>query len=163
MKHLLLFVTVLTAFSFTVKKTQVTDNLLLTDTGKYERKKVSIINWGSRAIYLSPAVYFKETKNDIISKIGEDKFNDVQFKCSASGWPDVMSESSLDNPELKTKMNKLKMYRIAVYQHIYNGNIFDKYAILEVPYAENADWDAAIKWERSIYFLLKETDVKLID
>ncbi len=163
MKHLLLFVTVLTAFSFTVKKTQVTDNLLLTDTGKYERKKVSIINWGSRAIYLSPAVYFKETKNDIISKIGEDKFNDVQFKCSASGWPDVMSESSLDNPELKTKMNKLKMYRIAVYQHIYNGNIFDKYAILEVPYAENADWDAAIKWEGSIYFLLKETDVKLID
>ncbi len=163
MKHLLVFATVLIAFSFTTKKAQVIDNLLLTDTGKYERKKVSIINWGSRAIYLSPAVYFKETKNDIVSKIGEDKFNDMQFKCSASGWPDVMSESTLDKPELKTKMNKLNMYRIAVYQHIYNGNIFDKYAILEVPYAENADWDADVKWEGSIYFLLKETDIKLID
>ena len=163
MKPFLLFAAVFMILSFTTKTAQVPDNLLLRDTGNYERKKVNIVNWGSRAIYLSPAVYFKETKQEIIRKIGEEKFNDLQFKCSASGWPDVMSESTSDKPELKTKMNKLHMYRIAVYQHIYNGNLFDKYAILEVPYTENADWHPTVKWEGSIYFLIKETDVKVMD
>ncbi len=55
------------------------------------------------------------------------------------------------------------MYRIAVYQHKYNGNTFDRYAILEIPYAENADWDATVKWEGNIYFLLNEKDVKLFE
>lgn len=163
MKYALLLSSLLMAFSFTAKSVSTPEFMLPADTAKYERKKVSIIHWGSRAIYLSPAVYFKETKQEIISIIGEDKFTDMQFKCSASGWPDVMSESTSDKPELKTKMNKLNMYQIAVYQHKYNGKTFDRYAILEVPYAENAAWDADVKWEGSIYFLLKETDVKVME
>lgn len=163
MKLLLLFVSILMAFSFTTIKTVSTQKFITTDTLKYKRERVSVTNWGSRALYLSPTVYFKETKNDLISKIGNDKFEDLQFKCSASGWPAIFSESGLDKTELIRKMNELKMYRIAVYQHKYNGNTFDRYAILEIPYAENADWDATVKWEGNIYFLLNEKDVKLFE
>jgi hypothetical protein len=151
------------AFSFTTIKTVNTQKIITSDTVKYKRERVSITNWGSRALYLSPTAYFKETKNDLISIIGNDKFEDLQFKCSASGWPEIFSKSILDNPEELKKMNELKMYRIAVYQHKYNGKTFERCAILEIPYAENADWDATVKWEGNIYFLLNEKDVKLFE
>jgi hypothetical protein len=151
------------AFSFTTSKNVNTQKISTTDTVTYKRERVSVTNWGSRALYLSPVAYFKETKNDLISKLGNDKFEDLQFKCSASGWPAIFSKSMLDQSELLKKMNELKMYRIAVYQHKYNGNTFDRYAVLEIPYAENADWDATVKWEGNIYFLLNEKDVKLFE
>jgi hypothetical protein len=163
MKLLLLFVSIVMAFSFTTRKTVYIQKINTTDTVKYKRERVSVTDWGSRALYLSPTLYFKETKDDLISKIGNDKFEDLQFKCSASGWPAIFSNSVSNTPEGIKKMNELKMYRIAVYQHKFNGNTFERSAVLEIPYAENADWDATVKWEGNIYFLLNEKDVKLFE
>lgn len=120
---------------------------------------VKVISWGSRAIYLLGDSYFNETKDDIIAQIGQTKFDDMKNKCSSAGWPSAMYNDNDADSIVDAKMNQLKMYQIAAYQHKYNGNVFDRYVILEVPYAENAEWDPTVTWEGSIYFIIKEADV----
>ena len=123
---------------------------------------VKVISWGSRAIYLLGDSYFNETKDDIIAQIGQAKFDDMKNKCSSAGWPSAMYNDNDVDSIVDAKMNQLKMYQIAAYQHKYNGNVFDRYVILEVPYAENADWDTTVTWEGSIYFIIKESDVQVV-
>ena len=117
---------------------------------------------GNRDIYLLGDSYFNETKDDIIAQIGQAKFDDMKNKCSSTGWPSAMYNDIDADSIVDAKMNQLKMYPIAAYQHKYNGNVFDRYVILEVPYAENADWDATVTWEGSIYFIIKESDVEQV-
>ncbi|MGG9972193.1 hypothetical protein ACQ33O_10400 [Ferruginibacter sp. SUN002] len=132
------------------------------DTTDKQKVLVKVKSWGSRAIYLLGSNYFTETRDEIIEQIGLSKFEDVQSKCSSSGWPSAMYDGEGDEAVVDAKMNKLRMYQIAVYQHKYNGNVFEKTSILEVPYSENTEWDANVKWEGSIYFLINEKDVEAI-
>ncbi|MDZ4794675.1 MAG: hypothetical protein SGI83_10380 [Bacteroidota bacterium] len=64
----------------------------------------------------------------------------MQSKCSLSGWPEGFYKPDLNEQEDKAfdaELNKLKMYKIAAFTHIYNGKTFDPYSILRVPFEEN--------------------------
>lgn len=137
-------------------------SVVQTDTAVKEKVLVKVTSWGSRAIYLLGNDYFKETKDEIIAQLGDAKFEDMQKKCSSAGWPSALYDSEGEEAAVDTKMNKLTMYKIASYQHKFNGNVFDRYAIIEVPYADNVNWDANVVWEGSVYFLIKETDVEVV-
>lgn len=132
------------------------------DTTGEEKALVKVTSWGSRAIYLLGNDYFKETKDEIIKQLGQAKFEDMQKKCSSAGWPSAMNDVDGEEAAVDTKMNKLTMYKIASYQHKFNGNVFDRYAIIEVPYTDNVNWDTNVVWEGSVYFLIKETDVEAV-
>lgn len=137
-------------------------------TGSFPVKGEPVIvrDWGSRALIILSDSYFDATKDSIISKIGQEEFEEMQKRCSTSGWPDGFYKSGLSDDEDKAydeKLGRLKMYRIASYTHIYNGKVFDRYAILRVPFEENKSLDPAIVWKGNIYFLLHEKDVELID
>lgn len=126
---------------------------------------VKVNEWGSRAYYLLDG-YFKETKSDIIKLVGEEEFNKIKKNCGSGAWPSEFRPSDgISDADEKTfyeKLNKLKMFKIATYQHKYNGNIFDKYVILKIPYHENEFWNSNVKWDEDVYFIIKETDVEEI-
>jgi uncharacterized protein YceK len=124
---------------------------------------VRVKNWGSRALMILSDNYFSATKDSIIFQIGQQEFDELKSRCSASGWPGGLYVSGLsekDDAAFDLKLNNLKMYQIASYTHIYNGMTFDRYVILRVPYEENASWDSNVKWVGNVYFLLKEADVE---
>lgn len=132
------------------------------DTNKAVPVKVK--NWGSLAVYITET-FFAETKEDIIKQIGEDEFNWMKTHCSESGWPTNFSPIGLEEEaqaKFEKHRNELKLLRVASYQHKYNGNVFDRYVVLRVPYEQNRSWDDKLSWERSFYFIIKEEDVEEI-
>lgn len=136
-------------------------------TGRFPVKGelVTVTDWGSRSLYILSDKYFSATRDSIVSQIGEAEFEEMKNKCSVSGWPEGFYKANLNEEEDKAfdvELNKLKMYMIAAYTHIYNGNTFDRYVILRVPFEENVNWSPPMKWDVNVYFLLKEKDVKLI-
>lgn len=121
-------------------------------------------SWGSLAVYITET-FFAETEEDIIKQIGEDEFNWMKTHCSESGWPVNFSPIGLDEEaqaKFEKHRNELKLFRIASYQHKYNGNLFDRYVVLRVPYEDNKSWDDKLNWERSFYFIIKEEDIEEI-
>ena len=140
---------------------------LYAQTGNYTPKpdKVDVIDWGSLSIWIGND-FFNATKDSIVAQIGEEEFEWMKNHCTSRNWPKGMYNSSLDEEEDKKhmeKLNRLNKYKIATYQHIYNGQVFERYAILRIPYEDNRDWDPAMKWERAVYFLLSESDTREID
>jgi hypothetical protein len=154
MKQIFIFVCTFFLLSFC----KATD--LANDT-TVKGKLVKVNQWNSRGIFLFDT-YFAETKDDIIKQTGEAEFEQIKSHCGASAWPPEMNDMESPDSVADAKMNKLKMYQVASFQHKYNGNVFDREVILRVPYEENKDWDANAKWEGNIYFILKESDVEVI-
>ena len=123
---------------------------------------VTVTNWGSLALYLLTNTYFSETKDSIIAQIGPEEFGKMERSCSIAGWPEGFYSSDDDKGQ-DEKMNRLKMYKIAAYTHIFNGTVFDRYVIVRVPYSENKEWNKTVSWEGNLYFMLKEKDVRLLN
>ncbi len=126
---------------------------------------VKVTDWGSRSIYILSGNFFLETKDSIVAQVGEEEFNEIRDKCSSGDWPKGLYKPDLSDEEDKAfddRLNKLKMYRIATFTHIYNGITFERHVILRVPYEENKNWDKSVQWEGNVYFLLKEIDVEIL-
>lgn len=159
MKKLLLGLTFI--YALTASGQQGFDNQHYPVKGKLVRVK----NWGSRALMILSDNYFAATQDSIIFQVGQQEFDELKSRCSASGWPKGLYVSGLsdeDDHAFDQKLNGLKMYQIASYTHIYNGKTFDRHVILRVPYEENKNWDTGVKWAGNVYFLLKETDVEIV-
>jgi hypothetical protein len=125
---------------------------------------VNVKNWGSRALMILSDNYFSATRDSIIYQVGDQEFEEISKHCAANGWPDGLyspGSSGQDEKSFDEKLNKLKIYRIATYTHIYNGKTFDRYIILRVPFEENKGWDATVRWTGKVYFLLKESDIEI--
>jgi hypothetical protein len=123
---------------------------------------VTVNDWGSRSLYFISTTFFAETKDSILLQTGQQEFDEMEKKCGVSGWPKGFYIAGLPPEEDKifdAKLNKLKMYKIAAYTHIYNGKLFARHVILRIPFEENRSWDPGIQWEGNIYFLLEEKDV----
>jgi len=122
---------------------------------------VKVKDWDSRSI-IQFENFFDATQGSIIAQVGKEEFDNLKSRCTNAGWPVGIYRPDLTNEEdeaFDSLLNKLRMYKIAAYTHIYNGKTFDRYVILRVPYDENKNWDTNVKWEGNIYFLLKEDDV----
>ncbi len=122
---------------------------------------VDVVRWGSLSVIIMKG-FFNETKDSIIESIGKAEFDEMQFKCSSSGWPVTFYKFGMGDEEdtaFEKKLMTLKKYRIAGFQHVYNGIPYERYTIVRVPYDENKDWDPSLQWEGNIYFLLNESDV----
>jgi hypothetical protein len=115
---------------------------------------VKVTSWGGLSVYIM-GTFFNETKADIIAKIGEQEFNIMKDRCTEKGWPEGFYDS-----ENEEERNSLKMHRIAIYTHKFNGKSFNEYAILRIPYEENKSWKPEVKWEGNLYFLIPNEAVE---
>lgn len=125
----------------------------------------NVIDWGSRSLIMLSDAFFDETEDSIIVQIGQQEFNEMKNKCSTSGWPEGFYKSGLSHEEeniFHATLNKLKMYKIATFTHMYNGVAFSPHVILRIPFDENKFWNLSIKWENNIYFLMEEKDVRAV-
>lgn len=130
---------------------------------KTENKGVpsKVTNWGMRGLMFTETFY-NETKDSIIAQIGIDEFEKVKVYCSVLKWPSSMQPKfgRMNAEEQKTmgdRLDKLHMYKIAAYQHYYDGKKMERFSILRVPYEENKNWDSTAKWD-TVYFVVQEEE-----
>lgn len=122
----------------------------------YTQKKanqVKVKDWGKQFVAF-PADYWEDEKADsIIKQIGKVEYDN--FIANYRKLPKEMQlfgGGNMKRPtELYPKLDKLKMYHIATYRHLSDGDM--PIAILKVPYDENKNWDPEVKWDTA-YFVI---------
>lgn len=65
------------------------------------------------------------------------------------------TQSIVDSAQYQEKNNRLKVYKIASYEHWWRGIFWGNYAIVRVPYEFNKSWDIKAKWD-TVYFIIPE-------
>ena len=119
-------------------------------------------DWGQRSMIIVDEVW-NNIKDQLIAQIGEEGYNDVRAHYDYKSIPEQMSVYSAGKrknlQELSSKLSTLKVFKIASYDHIFQGKNWGKYLILKCPYEENKNWDTTAKWD-IVYFIIKEDFVK---
>lgn len=125
---------------------------------------VKIKNWEGRS-FLFTEDFWKGKKEQIETQMGEGAFESVKKFSHFKNIPPQMSISNgptMSDPETYyKKLSNLKnLYRVASFNHIFHGQDFGNYVIIQVPYIGNENWDTAAKWH-TVYFIFEEKDVEI--
>ncbi|WP_205508854.1 hypothetical protein [Longitalea arenae] len=147
-------------FLFSIAQSQVAN----TDNWPYPL--VQVLDWSKRGI-INGDDFYANTKDQIIRQIGEVEFNKLEKHDDVYGWPQSLRKNLFDRTDtaaqkkVDANFEKLKVYKIVTYTHIFEGKNWGKYVILKAPYKENSFLDSPGKWE-AIYFVMKEEYAKEI-
>lgn len=154
MKNILVYIFIITGFIASAQKQAVHNQC----------PQVMITDWREVGLFQNPQV-FVDNKDSIVAQIGEPEFEKFKEFGNNAGWPDSITydvkrrRDTLYMNHYYAQLNKLKMYKIASYIHIINGEKHDRHTILRVPYDKNINWNENSKWD-TIYFLIRESFVK---
>lgn len=126
--------------------------------------QVMITDWKEVGLFQNPQVFI-ENKDSIVAQIGEAEFEKFKEFGNNGGWPDSIAyditrrRDSLYMRHYYAQLNKLKMYKIASYVQVLNGEKHARHAILCVPYDKNKNWNKNVRWD-TIYFVIIDSFVK---
>jgi hypothetical protein len=127
---------------------------------------VKVLDWQQRGMINGDDLY-EHTKDEIIRQIGAEEFVQFEKHDDIYGWPTSLRFNLFDRRDtterriVEENFKKLKVYKIATYNHVFDGKDWGKYVILKAPYTENSFLDSPGKWD-AIYFLMKEKYVQEI-
>lgn len=135
---------------------------------KYEQPtQVIITDWNEIGLFLNPQVYI-ENKDSIVSQIGDVEFEKLKEFGNNGGWPDSIAydfkkrKDSLYMKHYRDQLSRLKMFKIASYIQVLNGQKHERHAIIRVPYNKNTNWNKNVKWD-TIYFVIKESFIQPVN
>lgn len=114
--------------------------------------------------------FFTEYTDTLIQQIGLDGIEEVKKHGRISGWPASFQyqvkfvKDTIARKDFYNRLSKLKVFKIASFNHIYQGKNWGPYVILKVPYKENVTIVKDSTWKENIdmYFLLEAAATKEI-
>ena len=107
------------------------------------------------------AKFWSSNKAAIVSQIGSEEFEAVTQNGDENAWPNVFRErvDENDNDISAEKFKDLKLYKIATFSNIINGENFGDMVILRVSRNENDTIFLDTDWFGDIYFVLKASSI----
>jgi len=123
---------------------------------------VKVKNWGLKS-FSTNEEFWTTTQDEIIGKIGKDKFDVIKKFSANENIPmalslyDPVKDQKVNYDEYKKRMSSLRVYRVVDFSRDYNGKIF-KYSILSVPF-QKLYWDSASKWD-TVYFIIRSEAIE---
>jgi hypothetical protein len=133
-----------------------------------KKKEVAVINWGGRTVTLLPTFWTAGMDEELLRQLTPEKIMDIKANSEERSWPDGFavnkrSKHTHTTATLEEKLSKLKMYQIATFNNIRNGQNFGEMSVVMVSPEENKEWDPQIKWTKDLYFLFYSSDLKVKD
>lgn len=133
------------------------------------KEAVEIVNTGSRAVYLIDNFFTKSITKEILKQISAEELATVKANCNESSYPEClqtllgfsMDEGATEKAEGIIK--SLKIYRIAKFDNIRNGENFGEQSILWVPAAENPVVDGNCSIDHDFYIIIYSRDIQVLD
>lgn len=134
-----------------------------------KKEAVEIVNTSSRAVFLIETFFTKGITKSILQQITQEELNIVKAHCNESTYPQCfqdliafsMDEGAAEKAEEVIK--SLKVYRIAKFDNIRNGENFGEQSILWVPAAENQNIGGSCNPEEDFYIIIYSRDIKVLD
>jgi hypothetical protein len=124
---------------------------------------VHVTNWVEKSYEVREG-FWESTKNEIISKIGEEAFNKIKKWSHNKMMPQALliwdGDRRVSLEEYVKRLSSLKVYQVVDATQVTEGTNFGKYTILAVPNQE-LYWDKTAKWD-TVYFVIKSSVVELV-
>jgi hypothetical protein len=133
-------------------------------TIKENHPLMKVTDWNKRCVVFNPDCWAME-EQAILKQITSEEYDRMLKFGIMPAWPKqvwispYISKDTIRARECYEKLNRLKMYKIATFEHFTkDGRSWGNMVILKIPYQENQDWDQEAKWD-IIYFIFPESAV----
>jgi SHS2 domain-containing protein len=132
------------------------------------KEAVKILNTGKRAVvvmanFLTPAI-----TASILKQISAKQFQDFKMHCNEEDYPVCIKWKLEFDPEQPEKsisevtLKSLKLYRIAKFKNIQNGEDFGERSILVAPAKENKNVGGDCNYDKDFYIIIPSEDIELL-
>jgi ASC-1-like (ASCH) protein len=132
-----------------------------------KEKEVRVSDWGRRILIIGDEV-LDSAKTSIINQIGEKEYEAFKKKYTLQSWPSQMrydltavSRDSILRKKVYSKLDALRMYKIATFRNMLGGTFRANLIILKIPYSRNEAWDRNAKWDSTYFVFRKEHVIEL--
>jgi hypothetical protein len=132
------------------------------------KEAVSIINPGSRGVAMLKGYFTPAITKKILQQITLKQFTEVKMYCNEAAYPDCIKAKLDYNParpeedSSEVTLTSLKLYRIATFDNIRNGENFGEESILLVPAKENKNIGGDCSYTKDFYIIIPTSAIKLI-
>jgi hypothetical protein len=134
-----------------------------------KKEKVTIVNPSKRSVQLLGTYFTADITKVVLKQISKEKLALVKKNCNETDYPPCIQEllaynisDTAADDNTKKVFDGLKMYRIAKFNNIRNGENFGEESILVVPAAENKNVNGTCSFTKDFYIIIYTNDIKLL-
>jgi hypothetical protein len=125
---------------------------------------VIVTEWNKKS-FLFAEEFWNGKKEEIERQMGEGGLERLKKYSHYKNIPESMVIFSggrkKNSDEFYSKLGQLKnLQMIAVFRHVFQGNDFGNYVVIQVPYKGNENWEPGVKWD-TVYFIFKEEYIEI--
>lgn len=132
------------------------------------KEAVTIINPSQRGVTLLPGYFTPAITKKILQQITLQQFNNVKMNSNEDTYPDCIKAKLDYNPAKpdedtsEVTLKGLKLYRIATFDNIRNGENFGEESILLVSAKENINVGGDCSFVKDFYIIIPTSAIEII-
>jgi hypothetical protein len=132
------------------------------------KEAVSIINPNKRGVAMLKGYFTPAISKKILQQITAKQFEDVKLFCNEDTYPDCIKAKLEYNPAMPDEdagdatIKGLKLYRIATFDNIRNGENFGEQSILVASAKANKNVGGDCSFAKDFYIIIPTSAIELI-
>jgi hypothetical protein len=162
---------ILTIISFTIllfTNENVFAQKVATKAAPAKRVAVKLLKTNTRSVSLLKGFFTPDITKIVLQQITVKQLNDVKIYCNEDAYPGCIKEKLSYNPAMpdedasEVTLKSLKLYRIAIFDNIRNGENFGEQSILIVPAKENKNIGGDCSYAKDFYIIIPTKAIEVI-
>lgn len=135
---------------------------------KLIKEAVKITYPSKRSVHLLSTYFTSAITKKILTQITTKQLANVKIYCEEEVYPSCIKDKLAYNPAKpeedasEATLNSLKLYRIAKFNNIRNGENFGEESILIAPAPENKNVGGDCNYDKDFYIIIPSSAIELI-
>jgi RNA-binding protein YlmH len=132
------------------------------------REAVKLNSTNERSVTLLSGFFTPAISKKILQQISANKLADVKLYCNEDAYPDCIKDKLAFNPAKpdedasEATLKSLKLYRIAKFDNIHNGENFGEESILIAPAKENKNVGGDCNFTKDFYIIIYSSAIEIV-
>jgi hypothetical protein len=131
------------------------------------KEAVKIINPSKRAVYLTKTFFTPAISKALLKQVTPKQLDLIKLNSGEETYPDCIKNGLAYNPAKTDEdasevlFKTLKLYRIAKFDNIQNGQNFGEQSILVAPAKENKNIGGDCSYEKDFYIIIPTSAIEI--
>lgn len=136
--------------------------------GNPKKEEVKIISTNKRAVIMLDGFFTPNITKRLLQQITANQLADVKKNSSEDAYPDCIKQKLEYNPAKpdedagEVTLKSLKLYRIATFDNIRNGENFGQQSILKAPAKENKNIGGDCSYTKDFYIIIPTNAIEIL-
>lgn len=132
------------------------------------KEPVTLLNTNTRSVIMLKGYFTPSITKKILQQITAKQLNDVKIYGNEDAYPDCIKNKLAYNPAKpdeevsEATLKSLKLYRIATFDNIRNGENFGEQSILVAPAKENKSIGGDCSYAKDFYMIIPTKAIEVI-